>query len=157
MTKFKRPKPRFDRDLANDGRWIYIDDAVTGEEYGGFLCGLFDPSVPRIRLAAERQAKMASYQARGKRPNNYDKTRESVEWFVETCLFDWDMKDEDDKPIKFTKPLAVEYFMTAETDDKTGEKIFIYDYVFQRLFEASRDVSNFQSLDQNEAGDPAKN
>lgn len=154
MTKFAKPKARFDKNQANTGVWFYIEDE-NGYEYGGFKCGLFDPTLPRIRLALERAQRKNNGKNGAKRAT--DKVRDGAEWFVETCMFDWDVKDEAGKAIKFSKEAAVEYFTTTEIDEETGKEIYLFDYVFNRLWELTRDVTNFQSEEQADAGDTTGN
>jgi hypothetical protein len=158
MTNFVKPKPRFDRSFAHDGIWVYPVDNVNNE-YGGFLVGYFDVSIPRVKVAVEKHQRLSNMAARSKRPENADEiaVRREVETAVDACLLDWDVEDADGKKVPFSKAKAVEYFLTHEIDEETGEKNYIYDFVFKEMFDAARNIHNFQSDEQNAAGEPLGN
>lgn len=156
MTKFAKPKPRFDREQAVNGVWFYIEDE-NGQEYGGFKCGLVDGSVPRARLVMEREAAKSAIKSRGKRDGDDVKVKAGIANFVDSCLIDWDMLDADGKELKFSRERAIEYFLQQEEDEVTGEMIYTYDYAFSRLFALSRDVTQYQSEEQAKAGEPLGN
>lgn len=154
MTNFARPKPRFDRSHANDGVWYYIEDEV-GNDYGGFLCGYFDVSVPRVKVLIERAQRIGAG-ARAKRVSDADQVRTGVEQFVDACLLDWDIKDADGKSVKFSRDAAVAYFLTAD-EGEDGKPVYVFDYVFSQLLQLTRDVRNYQSDAQLDAGDSTGN
>lgn len=152
MTKFARPKPRFDKKFAADGVWFYPPEDEAGNEYGGFRLGLFDAAVPRVKVLIER----AQRQSSGKRGSKMERIRENIEQFVDACLLDWDQVDADGKTVKFTRQAAVDYFMTNEPDED-GEPEFLFDYAFIQCNAFVRDKTHFQSELQVEAGSPEGN
>lgn len=157
MSNFKRPAPRFDNRYANEGVWTLIEDE-NGYEYGQFRVGLFDPSLPRVRMITERVAREANARAKTNGRMDTDQTiRTNMSVFVETCLFDWHMTGEDGKPIKFSKDKALEYFLMHDIDPDTGEKVYVYDFALTALLNFVRDVRNFRSDEQAKAGDPTGN
>lgn len=153
MSKFKLPKPRYDRSLANAGREIYITD--ENETYWGtFTVGLIDSSLPRYRLAVEKLTR--KYQPnkgpKGKRVD-IDETI-AAELFVELALIDWkDVGDwrpnsKDGATMPFTKENAVEFFTLHEIDEETGDKIYLTAWLLGRLSREAEDISNFQPEEQ---------
>lgn len=158
MTNFVKPKPRFDRSFANDGIWVYPVDEV-GNEFGGFRVGLFDASIPRVKMVIEKHQRLSNMAARSKRPENAEEAniRRHIETVIDACLLDWDVVDADGEKVPFSKAKATEYFLTHDIDEETGDKVYVFDFVFQAIFETARNVINFQSDEQNAAGDPLGN
>lgn len=150
MTKFKTHKPRFDRKLASEGREFYIEDEY-GNHYGTFRCGLVDETLPRYRVALQRlQREYASKQKNapvGKRIELDELI--ALELFVEITLLDWSgIEDEDEKPVPFSKKVALEYFSEHEIDEETGLKYYPKAWIVETLSKFARDVQNFQPADQ---------
>lgn len=159
MTKYKLPKPRFDRKIANEGREIFIEDE-NGTYWGTFRIGLVDSSLPRYRVALERLQR--KYQPNGPKGKRAEVTETiAAELFVELALLDWtDVADwnpdaKDGAMVPFSKAKAVEFFTLFEEDEETGDKIYLTNWLLARLSREAEDISNFQPIDQTDA--PEKN
>lgn len=159
MTKFKLPKPRFDRKIANDGREIYVTDE-NGTYWGTFRIALVDQTLPRYRLALERLSR--KYQPTGPKGKRADLNETiAAELFVELALLDWtDVADwnpdaKEGATVPFSKAKAVEFFSLCETDEETGEPYYPVAWLLARLSREAEDLTNFQPLDQTEP--PEKN
>lgn len=162
MSKFKLPKPRFDRKMANEGREIYVTDE-NDTYWGTFRVALVDQTLPRYRIALERlQRKYQPNGPKGKRADINETI--AAELFVELALLDWkevaEWREEagtdldDDGFVKFSKARAVEFFSLDETDED-GEVYYPVAWVLSRLSREAEDLANFQPLDQSDA--PEKN
>jgi len=156
MSKFKLPKPRFDRKIANEGREFYIEDE-NGTYWGTFRIGLIDNTLPRYRLALEKLSNKYNNNPKGplgKRIALDDNI--AAELFVELALIDWkDVGDwhedaKDGAMIPFTKANAVEFFTLHDIDEETGDKIYHTAWLLKRLSEESENIRNFQPAEQTE-------
>lgn len=153
MTKFKLPKPRYDRKIANEGREIYITDE-NGTYWGTFTVALVDPLTPKVQIAVEKLKR--KYNAlKGKSAGVPESIQAEV--FVELALLDWkdvgDWRPEaaDDAMMPFSKEKALEFFTLCETDEATGEKDYLTAWLLARLSREAEDIGNFQPLDQTDA------
>lgn len=159
MSKFKLPKPRFDRKMANEGREIYVVDE-NGTYWGTYRVALVDQTLPRYRVALERlQRKYQPIGPKGKRADISETI--AAELFVELALLDWsDVADwridaEEGATVKFSREKAIEFFSLSEDDEETGEKYFPTAWLLAYLSRESENLANFQPLDQSEI--PEKN
>lgn len=154
MTKFKLPKPRFDRKIANEGREIYITDE-NGTYWGTFRIALVDNLSPKVQIAVEKyKRKYAALAQRGKAVSGADRLQ--AEAFVELALLDWKgVNDwspdaEDGAEMKFSPEKALEFFTLSETDEETGETYYHTAWLLQRLSREAEDITNFQPAEQTE-------
>lgn len=155
MSKFKLPKPRFDRQRANEGREIYVTDE-NGTYWGTYRVALVDQTLPRYRVALERlQRKYTPVGPKGKRVDVGETI--AAELFVELALLDWkevadwrpDAKDGTYR--EFSKAAAIEFFSLSEDDEETGEKYFPTAWLLAYLSRESENLANFQPPEQSEA------
>lgn len=154
MAKFKKLKPRFDINVANEGREIYVED-VHGTYLGTFRVALVDPTLPRVRKAAERIQFAPVNGPIGAKAEAKDIER-VARVFVEVALLDWrDILDENDKQIPFSKQDAFEYLTQQDIDPVTGEKYYTHVWLLNHLSRESENIHNFQPMEQKEL--PEKN
>ena len=154
MAKFKKHKPRFDLKVANEGREIYVED-IHGTYLGTFRVALVDPTLPRVRKAAERIQFAPVNGPIGAKAAAKDVER-VARVFVEVALLDWlDILDEDDKQIPFNKDVAFEYLTQFEIDEATGERFYTHVWLLNHLSRESENIHNFQPMEQKEL--PEKN
>ena len=137
MTDFHFPK-RFDDTLAKDGVWFEVVDE-NDNEWGSFLCSSVDRTLPRYKIALE--ALQRKYKGRKKPGEDF-----SAELFVQLSLNDWKLKDAKGKSIPYTREDAIKYFSQPEA-------AFVLNYLSALV----EDVKNFQSEEQEDAGDPTGN
>ncbi|WP_375283916.1 hypothetical protein [Sphingobium yanoikuyae] len=127
MVKLKSVS-RVNREASTNGVWIDIADEELDVKGGRYKCRYIDFLSQATKAKLEEPKRKA-------RLDKLNDIEQLVDTLMEFSVVDWDMVDEDDKPVKFDPDLCREFLLTDG-----------HEWVVLSIWNKALDAANFKAV-----------